>query len=505
MFSDRNRSADIDHAGRNLLKIKFEEFGSGEGSLADGYNHLTWDGMLWATGEIVAEVFGPSGYDRGVVSGENMAFGGVDGDVVISSGGGNFDFESTYVTAAWRRGMTVDVYGSDDGVQLYHKSFVVGDLKPSLLKLHFRDVDTVTFVASGGTKDPNVVGDGTQMVFDNIKLRAQAGSIAGTIFNDRDGDGVQDVGERGLAGRTVFDDVNGNGVLDAGEASATTDKSGAYTIAGVSFGAHTVVATTPKGWEQTSPLTDAYDYAVAESEYHWIDIAQPANEYVPFGFSDGSVSVLLSQPINFYGASEGTDVLTISVNGLASFQYDGTDLHTNTALPDVAAPNGVLAPFWDDLTLGRERTGHIYFDDRPEDELAIVEWKDLRLYGETDLSQTMTFQMIIHYDGTIEYQYQKMADKGGSATIGLENMDGTVGTQYSYNEIAVKNGSAITFTPFIYDAPTSAHVDVDSGWTTFGVDFGQQRVEAGLHLGAVPAGGAHHGAWNPIAMDLALV
>ena len=499
MFSDRDRTGGVDGTAANLLKIKFDDLGAGTGSMPDGYNHLFWQNMNWATGDLVAVDLGPSGYDRGVVSDRNVAFGGNLGDVVITSGGGNFDFVSTYVTAAWRQGMTVDVYGSDDGVQLYHKSFVVDDLTASLLKLNFKDVDTVTFVGSGGVKDPDVLGDGTVMVFDNVKIRAEAGSIAGTIFNDRDGDGVQDAGEKGLAGRTVFDDVNGNGVLDAGEASAVTDTSGAYTIAGVSFGAHDIVAVAPNGWEQTSPLTDAHDYTVAASKYHWIDIAQSANQIVPSGYGDGAAVVLLSQPINYYGLTEGTDVLTINVNGVATFLYDGYDRHDNTAIPDATVPNGILAPFWDDLTLGAERTGKMYFLDDPTHQQAIVEWKDVRLYSERDHANTLTFQMIIHYDGTIEYQYQEMADHGRSATVGLENFDGTVGTQYSYNDAVIRDKTAITFTPFVFDAPAAAHVQVDAGGTTTGVDFGQERVGAGLHFD-----GSHLGVWDPAVMGLAL-
>jgi len=51
------------------------------------------------------------------------------------------------------------------------------------------------------------------------------GTIAGAVFNDRDGNGVRDAGDGGLAGWRIFQDRNGNGVYDDGSprATASTD------------------------------------------------------------------------------------------------------------------------------------------------------------------------------------------------------------------------------------------------------------------------------------------
>ena len=54
--------------------------------------------------------------------------------------------------------------------------------------------------------------------------------VTGTVFLDRNADGVQDAGEPGLPGRTVYLDANGDGVLDAGEPSAITDDSGSFRL-----------------------------------------------------------------------------------------------------------------------------------------------------------------------------------------------------------------------------------------------------------------------------------
>ena len=44
---------------------------------------------------------------------------------------------------------------------------------------------------------------------------AQGGTVSGTVFDDRDGDGTQDADEPGLGGVLVFLDANGNGTPTA--------------------------------------------------------------------------------------------------------------------------------------------------------------------------------------------------------------------------------------------------------------------------------------------------
>jgi hypothetical protein len=66
-----------------------------------------------------------------------------------------------------------------------------------------------------------------------------------------------------------------------------------------------------------------------------------------------------------------------------------------------------------------------------------------------------TFQVILYETSNIiQVQYRQIVvvnstnAHGGSATIGLENSDGTAGTQYSYhNPTAIVPEQAISFTP----------------------------------------------------------
>lgn len=66
------------------------------------------------------------------------------------------------------------------------------------------------------------------------------GSIGDRVWNDLDGDGVQDPGEAGIPGIDVFADLNLNGLKDAGEPADVTDANGEYLLAGLVAGTYHV-------------------------------------------------------------------------------------------------------------------------------------------------------------------------------------------------------------------------------------------------------------------------
>jgi hypothetical protein len=79
------------------------------------------------------------------------------------------------------------------------------------------------------------------------------GSIAGTVFNDANGNGVRDSGEAGVAGVTVYNDANNNNLKDSGEASTVTDANGAYLLGSLAAGSYKIRQILQSGWSQTAP------------------------------------------------------------------------------------------------------------------------------------------------------------------------------------------------------------------------------------------------------------
>ncbi len=88
-------------------------------------------------------------------------------------------------------------------------------------------------------------------------------SIGDRIWEDSNGDGVQDPGETGVDGVLVFLDINGNGILDANEPSATTSGNGGYSFSGLVAGNYLVCvdpSTLPAGMVPTYDLNGPKDH-----------------------------------------------------------------------------------------------------------------------------------------------------------------------------------------------------------------------------------------------------
>jgi cyclophilin family peptidyl-prolyl cis-trans isomerase len=78
--------------------------------------------------------------------------------------------------------------------------------------------------------------------------------VYGTVFSDTNGNGTQDSGEPGVAGRTVFVNVDGSGQPDSNNPSATTDANGNYVIGAVPAGSYQVEEVLPSGASLTTKL-----------------------------------------------------------------------------------------------------------------------------------------------------------------------------------------------------------------------------------------------------------
>ena len=127
----------------------------------------------------------------------------------------------------------------------------------------------------------------------------------------------------------------------------------------------------------------------------------------------------------------------VSSNGLVLFTYDALNPSgTAVAIPDATAPNNFIAAFWDDLVV--DGTGKILYTTigaAPNRKL-IIQFSNMGFF--TFPAYMGTFEVILHETSNIiQVQYRLIVDntstrgQGASATIGLENSDGTAGVQYA--------------------------------------------------------------------------
>jgi uncharacterized repeat protein (TIGR01451 family) len=139
-------------------------------------------------------------------------------------------------------------------------------------------------------------------------------------------------------------------------------------------------------------------------------------------------------PFSHY--TEQSPNLTVSEDGLITIAggYAG-EPWTPQQVPDTEAPNGVIAPLWSDLELSLANDRGVRLA-TSGGQVAVVQWDDPFEFGgdPTDLSNSLgTFQAWIYKAVSdsrpeIRFEYGDMGALPASATIGVENLAGTLGT-----------------------------------------------------------------------------
>src|SRR5919106_2794373 len=297
--------------------------------------------------------------------------------------------------------------------------------------------------------------------------------------------------------------VNGVSVQLAADNSDSGRYTGSYTAS--AEGALSVVATVRVGGltdTQTANGTAFPNYTCQDVPFSWVDVTGVP----PLSGADGddTFSTLnVGFQIPFYGQNHGTAY--ISSNGfLALGSSSGAINYANAAIPTSAVPNGIVAPFWDDLYPGSAGSVHAGVAGSPGSRVLHVEWFNVPHFAG---SGTATFEVALHEaTGEIRMQWldTDLSDSrwntGLSATAGVERQDGVVGRQLSFNQPLLTNNRAVSCTfgapppPPPPPVPTIETTSLPDG--TVGVAYTQTLRAAGgtppyawsLDSGSLPPG-----------------
>jgi hypothetical protein len=170
-------------------------------------------------------------------------------------------------------------------------------------------------------------------------------------------------------------------------------------------------------------------------------------------FLDGPITAL-PFPMQFFGTP--VTHYSISTPGVIQVYATSTgtpDVGAHIAIPSVEPPNGLIAPFWDELYSNAGASDvRVRLVDGTSRHLT-VQWTDWGLSSE---GHHLTFQAkLFESDSAIEFHYCAMVPgpednraTGSTATIGLETLDGMFGYEHSFDRAgAVSNASAIRLAP----------------------------------------------------------
>jgi hypothetical protein len=197
--------------------------------------------------------------------------------------------------------------------------------------------------------------------------------------------------------------------------------------------------------------------------YGWVELVGTGSLITAITNNDAAITTLtLPFTFKYYGTNY-TQVSACS-NGFISMGVEDYRFGDNSGIPDVAGPDAMVAPMWDDLS--PNLSGDIYQWNDTANHRFIIQYDAVPHFGGANPE---TFEVIwldpAYYptasgNGIILFQYQ-VAAAPGTATIGIENPVQTYGVQYQYNgsydaaAAPIMAGSVIKFTT---DPPSQAPV-----------------------------------------------
>ena len=172
--------------------------------------------------------------------------------------------------------------------------------------------------------------------------------------------------------------------------------------------------------------------------FNWYEISAIGTELGALsGTWDGNTQINLPFDFKFYDQEYNSAY--VSVNGWIYFGTAPSGWWTNNTIPNTAEPNNFLAVFWDDLDMRTNGAVYTYHD--VDNNLFIVQWDAVP--KSFDTGSSLTFQAILTPWGGVTYQYLTMTGTLNSATVGIENSDGTDGLQVVFNAAYIENNLAV--------------------------------------------------------------
>lgn len=173
--------------------------------------------------------------------------------------------------------------------------------------------------------------------------------------------------------------------------------------------------------------------------------------------TDDAVTASAALPFAFTYFGAAVTNWVMSSNGNLQLITDAGDNEwSNTSLPDSGTPNSTVAAFWDDLLVTgtpAAPTARVITVGTAPNRVFVAEWANYRPTGAPS-GAGMTFQaMLYETTDVIEFHYCDIVGTdtdltGVSATIGVENADGTDAVeQASFVADAIAEGAGFRFTP----------------------------------------------------------
>lgn len=192
-------------------------------------------------------------------------------------------------------------------------------------------------------------------------------------------------------------------------------------------------------------------YVMSSGTFSWVDDASATTLFTSAQGYSSQVNLGFEFP--FYGQKYTS--MHVYSSGAISFTTSG-GYGYNTVIPSATSPNALVAVYWDDLAQDTALGSRVSWQriGTSPDSRVVVTWRNVRHAYESVTTAPATFQVILsERTGQITMQYANVTfgsssfSKGASATVGIENANGSDGLQFSALTPSLSAGQAIVFSP----------------------------------------------------------
>ena len=161
------------------------------------------------------------------------------------------------------------------------------------------------------------------------------------------------------------------------------------------------------------------------------------SQFIPCGniCDEVAYSITVSNFGGFIHNGAPVNALYFSENGMTTADNAIGLTWMNQELPSTAAPNNVIAPFWSDFVFGDEAEAYMIYNILNDgvNDWFVLEWNNVVSYYNPNGPRYTFSQWIKLGTDEVYFNYIDMPNAAIPGTIGVENIDGTLGTSYYFD------------------------------------------------------------------------
>ncbi|MGS2640213.1 S8 family serine peptidase [Streptosporangium sp. LJ11] len=182
------------------------------------------------------------------------------------------------------------------------------------------------------------------------------------------------------------------------------------------------------------------------------------------GGDDESQMITLPFAFPFYGKTYTRGA--VATNGFLTFGANTYAFPSNVSLPATGDSNASIYPYWEDLAMWDDSGLYTATVGTAPHRTFVVEWRNVQFYDSDD---HFSFEALLGEDGSIGFRYRGIdapIEAGTTATIGIENAEGTDALQYSFKTDplpAIADGQSLSFAARGHGLVTGTVTDANDG------------------------------------------